>query len=78
MTVNAYLGEEGKPFHGGIREHGLSGNILDEPYDDTRKNHSYDLRQAEFFSEEREKFGNKEYQSQRQQQFVDIHILHLP
>ena len=70
---DAYLGEEGEPFHGGGGEDGLSRDVADEPEQDARDDHAHHLGQPEFFAEDGKELRHHEDECKRQQQFVDVH-----
>ena len=67
--------EERKPFRSGRSEHVLSGDVLDAAEHNARDYHTDHLRQSEFFADYGKEFCNDQYESERQKQFVDVHII---
>ena len=70
---DAYLCEEGQPFHRGRGEHALSGNVADAAEQNAGDDHADDLRQSEFLAEDGKELCDDEYQRKRQKQFVHVH-----
>ena len=58
--------KERNAFHCGGVEYRLSRDKLDKPEEYARKQHPYNLRQPEFFEQNRHKLGQKQYERKRQ------------